>query len=223
MMQLTPNLHAFIWTSSSANNCNTYLIRSKEKNILIDPGHVAYFDHVRDGLDRLGLSLEDIALVICTHAHPDHIEAVRLFADLPSRFTLHGFEWELVQKMAPMIKNTFKVELSQFTPDFLLADGELTIGDISLNVYHTPGHSPGGVTLYWPAEKALLTGDLIFNGGLGRTDLPGGNGIQLKQSIRRMAALDVNWLLAGHGDVISGADAVTANFTQVEQMWFGYI
>ena len=222
-MQLTSSLHAFLWTSSNINNCNTYLIRSEEKNILIDPGHVAYFDHVRDGLDRLGLSLEDIALVICTHAHPDHIEAVRLFADLPTMFALHGVEWELVQQMAPMIKSAMNFELSQFTPDFLLTEGEFTIGDISLNVYHTPGHSPGGVTLYRPAEKALFTGDLIFKDALGRTDLPGGNGAQLKQSIRRVAALDVNWLFAGHGDVISGSDAVTTNFTRVEQMWFGYI
>jgi len=223
MMQLTPNLHAFLWTSPSVNNCNAYLIRSKKKNILIDPGHVAYFDHVQNGLGRLGLSLENIDLVICTHAHPDHIEAVRLFTDLPAMFALHGVEWELVQKMAPMIKSAMNVELSQFTPDFLLADGELTVDDINLNVYHTPGHSPGAVTLYWPAEKALCTGDLIFKDGLGRTDLPGGSGDQLKQSIRRVAALDVNWLLAGHGDIIFGVDAVATNFTRVEQMWFGYI
>ena len=70
-MELTPNLHAFIWTNPSANNCNTYLIRSPEKAILIDPGHAAYFDHVRQGLDRLGMTMADIDLVICTHAHPD--------------------------------------------------------------------------------------------------------------------------------------------------------
>ena len=76
-MELTPNLHAFLWTMAGANNCNTYLIRAKEKTILIDPGHMAHFDHVRKDLQRIGLSLEKIDLVIGTHAHPDHIEAVR--------------------------------------------------------------------------------------------------------------------------------------------------
>ena len=54
-MELTPNLHAFLWTSTRANNCNTYLIRSPQKTILIDPGHAAYFDHVRQGLVGLGV------------------------------------------------------------------------------------------------------------------------------------------------------------------------
>lgn len=218
-MQLTPNLHAFIWRSSNANNCNAYLIRSAEKNILIDPGHARFFDHVRQGMGQAGVSMEDIDLIICTHAHPDHIESALLFADTPTLFALHTAEWQLVQQMAPMMN----IDLDKFAPDFFLTEGELKVGDVQLQVYHTPGHSPGGVTLYWPESKALITGDLIFNGGLGRTDLPGGNGQQLKESIRRMATIDAEWLLSGHGEVISGAEAVRDNFKQVEKMWFDYI
>ncbi|WP_319522922.1 MBL fold metallo-hydrolase [uncultured Desulfosarcina sp.] len=222
-MELTSSLHAFLWTSPTANNCNTYLIRSPEKTILIDPGHAAYFGHVRDELDRIGLTVDDIDLVICTHAHPDHIEAVQFFNDAPARFALHAAEWALVEKMAPMLKASMDIDLEMFRPDFFLEEGELTVGDISLEVFHTPGHSPGGITLFWSAEKALITGDLIFKGGLGRTDLPGGDGRQLKESIRRMGALDSHWLLSGHGEVVAGAEAVKANFKQVEQMWFGYV
>jgi len=222
-MELTPNLHAFLWTSPSANNCNTYLIRSPEKHILIDPGHVAYFDHVRGGLDRLGLALDDIDLVVCTHAHPDHIEAVQLFDKTPARFALHQAEWQLVEAMGPYLKASLNVDPEALAPDFFLREGALSVGDVELEIYHTPGHAPGAVTLHWPAEKALFTGDLIFKGGLGRTDLPGGDGRQLKESIRRMASLEAEWMLSGHGDVVSGAEAVKANFTQVERTWFGYI
>jgi len=218
-MELTANLHAFLWTSPSVNNCNTYLLRSPEKNILIDPGHAAYFDHVELGLRSLKLDVEDIDLVVCTHAHPDHIEAVRLIHKPPAQFTLHEAEWKLIEDMAPHLG----VDPGPFMPDFFLGEGELKIGDMSLDVFHTPGHSPGGVTLYWPKEKALITGDLIFRGGLGRTDLPGGSGEQLKESIRRMADLDAEWMLSGHGDVISGAETVKGNFKQVEQTYFGYI
>jgi glyoxylase-like metal-dependent hydrolase (beta-lactamase superfamily II) len=68
-----------------------------------------------------------------------------------------------------------------------------------LSIFHTPGHSPGSATLYWPAQKALFTGDLIFKEGFGRTDLPGGDSATLKESIKRMAELDVELLLSGHG------------------------
>ncbi len=222
-MELTPHLHAFLWTSMQANNCNTYLLRSSEKIILIDPGHVAYFDHVRTELQRLSLTIDDIDLVVCTHAHPDHIEAAQVFTETKALLTLNEKEWQLVEKMAPYVKASMNIDMDRFRPDFFLTEGELTVGDISLAVYHTPGHSPGSATLYWPAEKALLTGDLIFKNGLGRTDLPGGDGSQLKQSIRRMGQLDAAWLLSGHGEVVSGSDVVRANFKQVEQAWFGYV
>jgi glyoxylase-like metal-dependent hydrolase (beta-lactamase superfamily II) len=222
-MELTPNLHAFLWTSLRANNCNTYLIRSPQKTVLIDPGHAAFFDHVHEGLDGLNLTIDDIDLIICTHAHPDHIEAIRLFEGTAVPFTLHSAEWELVQNMAAFMKSAAPIDLSQFSPEFFLTEGELAIGDITIDVYHTPGHSPGGVTLFWQPAGALFTGDLIFNNGLGRTDLPGGDGVKLKESIRRMASLKADWLLPGHGEVVSGAEAVSANFDQVEQVWFGYI
>jgi hydroxyacylglutathione hydrolase len=222
-MELTPNLHAFLWTSARANNCNTYLLRSAAKTILIDPGHAAYFDHVRQGLGRLGLSTGEVDLVIGTHAHPDHIEALGLFDRSSTLFALHAAEWRLVEEMGPYLQAAMNADLSALEPDFFLEEGRLTVGDIDLDVHHTPGHAPGAVTLFWPAEKALFTGDLIFHGGLGRTDLPGGDGRQLKDSIRRMAAKDAEWLLAGHGDVVSGAEAVRQNFERVERTWFGYV
>jgi glyoxylase-like metal-dependent hydrolase (beta-lactamase superfamily II) len=222
-MELTPHLHAFLWTSPHANNCNTYLIRSPQKTILIDPGHAAYFDHVRQGLVGLGLTADDVDLVICTHAHPDHIEAMSLFDRSSTLFALHEAEWRLVEEMGPYLPSAMNVDPSSLAPDFFLQEGELAVDDITLEVYHTPGHAPGAVTLLWPAEKALFSGDLIFKDGLGRTDLPGGDGRQLKASIQRMAGLDAAWLLSGHGGVISGAAAVRKNFERVERTWFGYV
>jgi glyoxylase-like metal-dependent hydrolase (beta-lactamase superfamily II) len=222
-MELTPNLHAFLWTATGANNCNTFLLRSAEKTILIDPGHAPYFEHVQRGLETLGLAPGDIDLVIGTHAHPDHIEAVRLLARPPTLFALNATEWHLAREAAPMLKAALNFDPEGLAPDFFLDEGDLTVGDIELEVFHTPGHAPGGITLYWPQERALFTGDLIFKGGLGRTDLPGGSGRALKDSIRRMAALDAHWLLSGHGEVIRGREAVQANFTQVERTWFNYL
>ena len=92
-MKIFNNLHAFIWQSMTANNCNSYLIDGPTR-VLIDPGHKNLFSHVEQGLNQMGLSVHDIDLIICTHAHPDHIEAVQLFNDIPTLFTLHKEEWQ---------------------------------------------------------------------------------------------------------------------------------
>ena len=73
-------------------------------------------------------------------------------------------------------------------PLFFLREGDLIIGEHSFEVIATPGHSPGSICLYWPAKKALFTGDLVFNQSIGRTDLPGGNGSMLKESVKRISA-----------------------------------
>lgn len=222
-MKLTPNLHAFLWSSTNVNNCNTYLIKTPDKNILIDPGLSPYFDHVARGLKQLEMSIKDIDVVICTHAHPDHIEAVHLFDKANTLFALHETEWIQFREEVQYLGGLTKTDLDRFSPDFFLNEGELKVGEIVLEVFHTPGHTPGSVTLYWKDAGALFTGDLIFKDGLGRTDLKGGSGAQLKNSIRRVAALGAEWMLSGHGNMVSGADEVKANFERVEQMWFQYI
>ncbi len=221
-MRIFDRVHAFIWQSSTINNCNTYLIQGTN-NILIDPGHVDLFDHVERGLRELGLTVNDIGLVISTHAHPDHIEAVQLFSQGPASSALHEKEWQMIESMEKQITMAFNVELDAFVPDLLLTEGNLTIGDLDLQVIHAPGHSPGSMVLYWPEEKALFTGDLIFRGGVGRTDLPGGNGAALKQSIKRLTELDLEWILPGHGDLVSGSAEVRANFNHIEHLFLNYI
>jgi glyoxylase-like metal-dependent hydrolase (beta-lactamase superfamily II) len=104
-----------------------------------------------------------------------------------------------------------------------LGSGDLNVKGIELKVVPSPGHSPGSVALYWPARKALFSGDVLFRDGLGRTDLPGGNGAILKQSIKQLESLDSEWLLPGHGEILQGAAGVRSNFKKVEEFWFNYI
>ena len=221
-MKLTENLHAFIWQSMTTNNCNAYLIDGP-KRVLIDPGHRALFDHVQMGLKQLQLTIDDIHLIICTHAHPDHLEAVPLFRDKPALFTLHEEEWRWAATIGKQMSAAFGIDIDDFRPDFFLQEGNLSLDGIELDIIHTPGHSPGSVTLYWPLQKALFTGDLIFKEGVGRTDLPGGDGAKLKESIKGLMDLDVEWLLPGHGDIISGADNVKKNFEGIESFYFAYV
>jgi len=108
-------------------------------------------------------------------------------------------------------------------PAFFLQEGGLLIGDRDFLVIHTPGHSPGSVCLYWRQQKVLFTGDVVFNQSIGRTDLPGGSGRQLKESISRLAELDVEVLCPGHGDVVAGRENVRKNFKMIKDFWFSYL
>ncbi|MCK4714993.1 MAG: MBL fold metallo-hydrolase, partial [Candidatus Aenigmarchaeota archaeon] len=74
--------------------------------------------------------------------------------------------------------------------------------DMGFEVMHTPGHTPGSICLYDRKSKTLITGDTIFSDGVGRTDMPGGNEEQLKESIDKLASLEVRRLLPGHGDAL---------------------
>lgn len=219
-MKICEGLFGFLWTSMSANNCNTYLIDGPAR-VLIDPGHLHLFDHVSLSLRRLGLKIADMDLVIATHAHPDHFEAVRLFRDHSVPFALSLDDWRMLEEVVRHMGPAF--DLDAYTPDLFLREGSLEVKGIELRVIRAPGHSPGSVSLYWPERKALFSGDTLFRDGLGRTDLPGGSGESLKESIRSLEALDVEWLLPGHGEIVSGAERVKANFKRVEESWFGYI
>ena len=219
-MKVTDGLHAFLWTSPSANNCNTYLIDGPAR-ILIDPGHLHLFEHVDVQLRVLGIEISDIDLVLVTHAHPDHFEAARLFKNQPALFAISLEDWRMIQEIGKHMGPMF--DLDAYTPDFLLGPGNLDLKGIGLEVIPSPGHSPGSVALHWPARKALFTGDVLFRDGLGRTDLPGGNGGALKQSIKALESLDLELLLPGHGDIVSGGAQVRSNFKRVEEFWFSYI
>ena len=219
-MKIMENLHGFLWSSMSANNCNTYLIDGPAR-ILIDPGHAHLFGHVERGLRELGLDYDDIDLVLTTHCHPDHVEAVKLFKDRPALFTVHETDYNLMKMMGRSLGAA--LEMDAYVPAFFLEEGDFSIKGLDFQVIHTPGHSPGSISLYWPEHKALFTGDVIFKGGLGRVDLPGGNGNTLKESIKRLSELKVEKLLPGHGDIIQDAALAQMNFRQVEQAWFAYI
>ena len=219
-MKIFDDLHAFLWLNPTENNCNTFFIDGKNK-ILIDPGHEHLFSHVSEDLAMLSLSPEEIDIVIITHGHPDHMEGVKIFAGTSTMIAIHAAEMDFIRHMAPHYGEVLGI--SDFEPDILLKEGHLGIGDLSLEVIQTPGHSPGSICLYWHDKKVLFSGDVVFNQGIGRTDLPGGSGEELKESIKRISRLDAEYLFPGHGDIITGRAEIKANFEDLERNWFPYL
>lgn len=216
-MKIIDNLHAFLWRDPTTNNCNTYLIDG-EKRILVDPGHRHLFSHLEKELQGAGLSADDVDLVIVTHAHPDHMEAVQMF-EKPTLFAIGLVEMDFLREMS----ERHGMDPGVLEPDFFLQEGEMEVGEKKFQIVPAPGHSPGSICLYWPEHKVLFTGDVVFNQGIGRTDLPGGSGRLLRESIQRLAALDAEYILPGHGEIVAGKENVGANFQIIEQEWFGYL
>ena len=213
-MKILDGLYGFIWQSASENNCNSFLIDGAKK-ILVDPGHRHLFQHVKRGLAQIEMTPEQIDVVLVTHGHPDHLEMVGSFSPA-TLWAMSRIDYEFVMKY---IGSHMKLP----DPTFFLQEGELTIGDKTFQVILTPGHSPGSICLYWPEKKVLFTGDVVFSQSIGRTDLPGGSGKQLKESISRLAELDVEVLCPGHGDVVAGRENVKKNFKLIRDFWFNQL
>jgi glyoxylase-like metal-dependent hydrolase (beta-lactamase superfamily II) len=100
----------------------------------------------------------------------------------------------------------------------VLTEGPLDLGGRVLEVYLTPGHTPGSVCLFEPKDKILITGDLIFSRSFGRVDLAGGDPKALSESVRRMEALDAHALLPGHGPSVVGQGQVRSNFKYIYRL-----
>jgi glyoxylase-like metal-dependent hydrolase (beta-lactamase superfamily II) len=221
-MKLAPDLYAYPWKSMQENNCNSYLIGG-DFPLLIDPGH----EHLADGLlaqlEKDGHRKEDLRLIIATHIHPDHFEAVQTFRKTGALLAMHAEEETFFKEAGGDFFRSFGLEPPDVKVDFHLQEGDLNLGSKTFEVFHTPGHSPGSISLYWPEKKALFTGDVVFPMGIGRTDFPGGDGALLRRSIERLARLEVEWLLSGHGEILKGKRDIQRNFSYIKSHYFDYL
>lgn len=142
--------------------------------------------------------------LIFTHAHADHIagagEIVRAFPGL--EVMIHGAEAGWLTDAGENLSAGMGMPITAPPATRLLEDGEvLTLAGQAWRVIHTPGHSPGGITLFQAEEGVALVGDALFAGSIGRTDFPGSDFATLERSIRtRLYALpEATRVLAGHG------------------------
>ena len=166
---------------------NCYIIHEEtsKKCCVIDPGFDA--DYILDKLSTLDLTLEAILL---THGHFDHVGAVKeLAAETQCDVYIHPEDLSMPPMMTagPLYYTKTYGEGTQ-----------LKLAGLELGVLHTPGHTPGSVCLV--CENTIFSGDTLFRGSCGRTDLPGGDWATITKSLHRLAALEGNfWVYSGHG------------------------
>jgi glyoxylase-like metal-dependent hydrolase (beta-lactamase superfamily II) len=218
-MRVFKDLYFYPWMSYQENNANTVFINGPVPTI-VDPGHSHLFSNVAEAMLRDGADAGRVKLVLLTHGHPDHVEATDRFDDSVIR-GISEKEFAYMQKEGKELFLATGAHLPARPFKILLKEGELRPGDTRCTVIPTPGHSPGSICLYNEEEKVLISGDTLFNMGVGRTDLPGGDTDQLADSIRRLASLDIDYVLPGHGEMVKGRKAVQKNFQAVLSEFFG--
>ncbi len=187
-----------LYPGSFGSNC--YLLESAGHALVVDPSAAA--PAILRRLQTDGCVLDGVLL---THGHFDHIMSIDTL-----RKSVPGLSVWIHASDAPMLtdgdKNAFGTFFGQdrvwLPADGHLSDGQkLTIGHDTLEVIHTPGHSPGSVCFLCAASGILLTGDTIFAEGVGRWDLWGGHKETLQRSVASLHTMDPNLTVyAGHGE-----------------------
>ena len=177
---------------------NAYLVRARggDEGLIVDPGDEA--DRILEAVRRTGLRP---TAIVSTHGHLDHVgAAAELQEALGLPFWLHADDEFYLASLAEQALAFGLPPVRAPRVDRYLEDGgELAVGAETVRVIHLPGHTPGGVGLY--DGEALIAGDTLFAGSVGRTDLPGGDWDVLRRTLReRLLALpDATRVYPGHG------------------------
>ena len=197
-----------------AYQTNCYILRQSEADrdcLIIDTGLEA-----GELIDFLGRDKLNPVAVVLTHGHADHITGVtalrKSYPDI--KVYIHKLDGKMLTAAKDNLSAMAGVPFSTEQADFSLEEGTIIEqAGIKLKVLHTPGHTPGGISLYAKNEGIIFVGDTVFAGSVGRTDMPGGSTIQLIKSIKEKLCVlpDETIVYPGHGPTTTMAQEKANN------------
>jgi len=174
---------------------NTYIVYEGDEAFIVDAG--AEPDKVLKTISELGVK---VRFIVLTHGHFDHVFYVsRLMDNLSARAYIHRADITVMKRSSIYGEQFYKEKFVEPTSIETVNDNDkLTLSNKEARIIHTPGHSPGSICIH--IENLLFTGDTLFRGTIGRTDLPGGSEELMAQSLRKIAKLPQSTrVLPGHG------------------------
>ena len=180
---------------------NCYIIgdENTKEGIIVDPGGDAGM--ILEVVRETGLTVK---YVVVTHGHFDHCGALKLLKDsLKCEILSHKEDLPVIQRSKASAQRWGMDADQAPDPDRFIDERDtLTVGSLEFSVLYTPGHSPGGISLYLASENLLLSGDTLFHSSIGRTDFPGGSMDQLTSSIQQKLYTlpDATKVYSGHGE-----------------------
>lgn len=206
-------IHEIIPVGMLACNCSILGNEETGEAVVIDPGDD--IERVKEILERHRLKP---ALIVATHAHIDHVGGIaKLKRATGAAVLMHAADLPLYENLAAQaawlgVEPPKSVEVDQF----LKPGDKLRVGGLELEVLHTPGHSPGSVSLYLPGKQSrIFSGDTLFQSSIGRTDLWGGSFEEIMRSIREtlLEFPDETPVFPGHGPATTiGAERASNPF-----------
>ncbi|HPG52022.1 MAG TPA: MBL fold metallo-hydrolase [Spirochaetota bacterium] len=221
-MKVADGVFSYVWKGYFVNNANMFYF-GEPLNILFDPGLKNYMDTRFGEMKSDGINPDDVRHVVNTHCHPDHFEGSLYYNEKNIPLAMHEDEIAFYNKLGPQFFQMFGMSFPGIDFQVILKEGTWEVSGVELQVYHTPGHSPGSICVYWKEKKALVCGDLVFEQSVGRVDFPGGDAKKLVESIKKISRLDIEILLPGHMNIITGADAIQKNFELIERYYFSML
>jgi glyoxylase-like metal-dependent hydrolase (beta-lactamase superfamily II) len=182
-------------------NCYLVICDRTQEALIIDPG---FADHESTRvLNEIGRYNARVKYVINTHGHADHVSGnMKIRERTKAQIAIHHDDAEMLIDSRRNLSEMFGLRVNSPPPDRILRDGdEIKVGSLKFEVIHTPGHTPGSISLYSRSENIVFTGDTLFAGSIGRTDLPGASLRKLISSIKSklLTMPDKTVVYPGHG------------------------
>ncbi len=240
MTQITEGVYFIKGQDEMIPDSHVYVVGKLDSQdlSLIDAGLMGKGNYKIQSIQNMGIDLKAITRIIMTHTHLDHIGCLaEIREQIPwAELWVHDIEagpleegdertvygMEMFQNMCMMQYNIKPGAFTFLADKRLQGEENLDIGGMTWEVLHIPGHSPGSIGLYNQSEKILIPGDVVYaDYAIGRFDLHGANGLELKDSLLQLADLEVDILLPGHNRIVK--ELPPGYIAETARQWAPYL